>query len=527
MHSENAWFIVAAHRAILIKDLPAGVSHLNKLLLKRLFFNTDEGRDFSKGVPLEVLGEATPVMFFARLGVIVADGDALKNIIHCKGQAGFHPCHCCDVVDFKSDATVGYPLSTCLDERAITFATNDSVFAMLDEVAALWYDVQTGVRGARKKYDDVAKQYGFNHADHNLFNDAQMRAMGVGPISHIMQDWFHIYVVSGCFNFELFFLLMFLSKVNKSIVTDMSAFLKRWKFPKSQGTPRDIIADVNFTDDDHIKCDGHEALQCYGIIAIFLISMLPAGICGEQVSSFLRLCDVIDLLQNLKRYKHGHIAPATLHAAVTAHLRQFLKAYDGLGWKPKHHWALHLHRTLDKFGFLLGLLVCERRHKLVKRWLRDLHSQLNFERCLIKELVVQHLEDLNEPWLDAGLVSPKCPPAGLLQELRRRYPIARYIASSREARVGDVRFTVGDLALFQQDGVLAVGEIYFMAQADAVEIVCVSVYARIPTPSDTTWCRTYRRCDEPQVFSLSALLAPLTYMPDDAYVVVSMPCHFR
>ena len=46
IHSENGWFIAAAVRSFLIKDLPGGISNMNKLLLKQLFFNSETGIDF-------------------------------------------------------------------------------------------------------------------------------------------------------------------------------------------------------------------------------------------------------------------------------------------------------------------------------------------------------------------------------------------------------------------------------------------------------------------------------------------------
>ena len=46
IHSENAWFIAAAVRSFLIKDLPGGISNMNNLLLKQLFFNSETGIDF-------------------------------------------------------------------------------------------------------------------------------------------------------------------------------------------------------------------------------------------------------------------------------------------------------------------------------------------------------------------------------------------------------------------------------------------------------------------------------------------------
>ena len=209
IHSENAWFVVAAVRATIVKDLAGGVSHLDKLLLKRLFFNPSTGNDLSNGIQLDVKGQDDPVWLFAKVHAFVADGDALKHLQHSKGSSGFKECFCCDVVDHTSPNTDGYTPSTCLDDNLITFSDDAMVYAIYEEIRVLTRNADAEIYGAKTRLANASKHLGWNYHPDCIFLDADLKALGIGPVSSCMYDWFHIYVVGGIINFELFFLLMF------------------------------------------------------------------------------------------------------------------------------------------------------------------------------------------------------------------------------------------------------------------------------------------------------------------------------
>ena len=83
--------------------------------------------------------------------------------------------------------------------------TDASARAVLDELARLhgeWraHDI------TKATYESACYHYGFNHDPDNLLLDDNL---GVG-LTSMMHDWVHIYVVSGVFNTELQFLLIYL-----------------------------------------------------------------------------------------------------------------------------------------------------------------------------------------------------------------------------------------------------------------------------------------------------------------------------
>ena len=129
------------------------------------------------------------------------------------------------------------------------------------------------------------------------------------------------------------------------------------------------------------------------------------------------LCDVMEMLTNLKCDALGRTTPELLRDTINANLKAFQKAYKGLGWRPKHHWAYHLWHMFKKFCFLFDLLVTERRHKIVKRWSKDKLNSSSFGRGLMEEVTLQHLADLAPPWLTRGLVDDVVPNATLMWQM--------------------------------------------------------------------------------------------------------------
>ena len=458
----------------------------------------------------------------------VGDGDALKHVLHCKGSGGFKICFLCDVVSNTHPDRIGYVSSTCLDPALVTRSTDETVYAIFEELADLEGQCAARVKGAKTALTARTKHAGWSYNANNVFLDGDLRTM-IGPASSAMYDWLHIYIVNGIWNGELLYLLMYLRERDKEILKHMGDFVHAWTYPRCVATPpRNVVGEVDFQNDDHVKCDGAEALNIFRLVAVYLTLFFdPAS--SLMIQSYLLLCDVLDLLTNLKRDALGHmISPERLRDAILAHLSKYLEAYRNNGWKPKFHWATELWRNYARFGFLIGLLVTERKHKVVKRWSKDRQTLESFERGLVEEVTLQHLSDLRKPWLvNNCLVNESVPSAKLMRELRGRYRVTRFISSSNYARVNHMVFTKGDVALVRNGGVVCAGEIYFFARVDAQSLVCVSLWDRVPTANDTMWTRTYRKRDDPQIVPLTALVSPVVYLSSSSGATLLIPYMFR
>ena len=57
----------------------------------------------------------------------------------------------------------------------------------------------------------------------------------------------------------------------------------------------------------------------------------------------------------------------------------FVAAYGPTACKPKHHYALHLPGMLQRHGTLISTFTHERKHRVVKRYLRPRKTLRSFE----------------------------------------------------------------------------------------------------------------------------------------------------
>ena len=76
-------------------------------------------------------------------------GDALKHVLHCKDSNGFESCFLCDVVSNTHPNRIGYVSPTCLDPALATRSTDETVYAIFEELADLEGQCAARVKGAK------------------------------------------------------------------------------------------------------------------------------------------------------------------------------------------------------------------------------------------------------------------------------------------------------------------------------------------------------------------------------------------
>ena len=521
LSTELAWFEVVAVRTTLIEELPSGMSHLYKLILSRLFFNREQGSDMSVGV---FLRDGWP-MIFAKFACFVADEKAIKEVWCNKGASGYRFCPLCwNVCTHKASAAkrAGQVLGTCTDSSQFAPHTDRSIRELLREAQDVRVQWENGVI-TKEKYKNTLLYYGWNAEEFNVLEDAQLN---IGAVSTLMHCWVHIYLVNGIFNSEVQFLLIFLHAQNiPSTVLD--AFFKPWTWPRSMKEPRHAFGRkrVDF-DADHYKCDAAEGLRIYNLVAIFLRTMVPPGVCALQVASFLALCKVLDALVNIK---YGLTDHDYLHACVMAHLIAFQAAYGVVGWLPKHHLATHLARQLRGFGLLLNLLTHERKHKVIKRWSKDRFGKQGFEQGLMEELALEHIHAMQSDWCSVGLLDACAPRKKLLALMQEMFPDGEDFLTARKARVvhGNV-VLAGDVAFAAIDGVRSLAQVEFHLQVDGVPKSCVNVMVAAPSVSDIAGeTETWRHARDARVVPLDWIVGPATHLRKGDLITAVVPTFLR
>ena len=90
---EQVWFCATVIRQNQLNTLLGDHCRVSRLILERMFSHT--GIDAERGGIMLEFPDRSRHQIYVRLGVILADEPALKEILSCKGHAGHHCCAIC------------------------------------------------------------------------------------------------------------------------------------------------------------------------------------------------------------------------------------------------------------------------------------------------------------------------------------------------------------------------------------------------------------------------------------------------
>ena len=97
---ENCWMCMLVHRSTSVKNIVGTMGRVIGLILKYFFLGASNLLE--TGVFLSH-GDEEPIRLFAKLGTVVQDGAAHKDIWYCKGDSGMKMCLGCNALHGKSD----------------------------------------------------------------------------------------------------------------------------------------------------------------------------------------------------------------------------------------------------------------------------------------------------------------------------------------------------------------------------------------------------------------------------------------
>ena len=69
----------------------------------------------------------------------------------------------------------------------------------------------------------------------------------------------------------------------------------------------------------------------------------------------------------------------------------FKEAHGATDMRPKHHYVLHLPIQLYRHGYLVATMTLERKHRVVKRYLRPRRTLRSFEVGIVEEVTCYEL----------------------------------------------------------------------------------------------------------------------------------------
>lgn len=534
LSNEDAWFVLSAARVAMVRKLPGGIGQSLRILLKMLFFNADAGEVNLKttGITLDISengDSATLATLVAKLECTIGDEEALRELHMNKGHAGTKPCAICrNMVNHKFDysqydVTDWYVSDASLDKSKWVANTDESVVAILRRNRPHWERMDNG-EITDERFRTLTQLSGWNYHPNHIALDPHL---GYGVMSLLCFDWMHVYVVGGIVDRET---NAFLSDHSVAYIVngnDLDAYFQTWTWPKSIKHARRVF------DTGELAAGASETLSAMPVLARYVREIVAkvagATACANNISSFLALCDTLDLFVALSR--GARVSHAELSAAIMHHLRLHKACYGTKVWTYKFHMATHLPDMYQKFG-LLSCFVHERKHKVVKRFTHDHICLRRPEKALMLQLIAQHRHDLNLFSVATVLQDPISASKKLLECLTHLRPQTQSAVSSTTAFNNMNSFSRGDIVLMGCDTGHSAVQIWFHVQCDvgtASQSEPLSLILRLTTRQvHAGWSKyTIDEDQQPCLVPVSTLKHATAFRRTDSVITCIWPAEYR
>ena len=383
-----------AVRANKCLEVKGGWSHMFAQFLKMLLFGQ---RGFSRtGVEVKIID--VDVIIFARLEIIISDGDGLRLAFCWRGAGSFKPClRHWNVLKRDSDLASrvdGYVEITCDDPSQFSFSVS-RLEESVDKVEAGHQLVQEG-RMSATAYDRLVKTEGFNYVAGGLPFDEVLR-LRCNLFGCVRKDWVHSAMQDGAFNVDMHLLL---DSVENGYPRAEAFCRLNWQFPKcfhKNKAVHRVFNEYRATADgthDKLRATASECLAAYTLMRHFVDVDEMGDVDADKVASFKAMCHVLDVLQATKKMVlEMEFASDSLKTALTDWLEAHKKAY-GLGHiRPKCHWLFDVAECMALDLALIDQFVIERLHLLAKPHAERIDNTSRFERSVLAGCVNSHIAE--------------------------------------------------------------------------------------------------------------------------------------
>ncbi len=470
---EAAWLTVATICTDLVATVEGGMNAIFKEVL-RLFFGTASGEggtsfDLRQGVVVQLSLDAEPIMLFGRMGTIVQDLLAHKNVLSIRGHNAVKLCSLCmnvvkhNAVCLQDDATGFLVPTTCLDVRRYKLHTDESVKGILRRLEDI--NINNPARLAQLQVD-----FGFNYCKDNLFLDPHLN---VSFVNTVVYDAMHVYFVDGLYVKEL---VEFCSRLDALELggDSLHEYMQLWTWPKGVACPKNLCK-LRGGKKNAPNGSASEFLSSAIVVRKWIVDVLiPKGVLPAECLSMLALLDVVDVIMHAQA---GNVEPTTLEQLVLRHLRLHIDAYGDSLWAPKYHFALHLAKQLLEHGVLPTCWVLERKHRGPKRFMQGRLNKVAFSRGVLEDVSAQWLHELCDPTLPTSLISER-PASKQLKDVMVSMGLATddsNVTTSCKVIVKCSSISRGDVVLFNAAaGGFGVAHIWFHICINSAKMTCIA-----------------------------------------------------
>ncbi len=415
---ERLWFSASALRKSQIAELGAGMSEVVAEVMLACFVKHVNFESHGVTLDMSLDGDASDLhTLCATHYITIADEVALMAVLMSKGHAGTKPCPLCrNILDHKRpyverDTSGTLLPMTSLEPNRWKPHTDKTARQLLVRLGAVKAQVDAGEL-PKAEWQDALQLAGWNYHKHNIILNEQLKYKAISTLHF---DYMHVWLVDGVFQREINALLSAIRYASPraplTTPAEIHAYMMRWSWPKQHNKGSNLIFETGA-----LQATASQLLGSVTILRKYVLEVVSFGDgLKAEVASFLACCDVVELLHGASI---GLVPPADIQRATERFLGLHLAAYVHEWWAYKHHMSMHIAAQFARAGLLLSCFVHERKHKVIKRSLKDHFNTQGYEFALMLELTSQCIHDLKSWSQDAGLIDPKEAPDSLKEALR-------------------------------------------------------------------------------------------------------------
>lgn len=380
---DSAWLVGGIIRHNIVKKIAGGFGTVFKHHLQHFFGNEF---DLRLGVTVHAAGHGILILF-STLGLVLADESGHKSMWDFKGAGGWRCCGLCSnvvnerylpIVDGSSLVS-----HTCTDHSKFRFATNESTWAAVDNVARAT---------TKKERIELEKMFGIVHNPNGVLLCRGLRAIA-RPTDVIVYDIMHCILTNGTLALELQLFILRARSLGFLSFEVVANFMGHWHWPKHVGAPKTLWSQRHDdSSNEFFKGGASELLSYYPAFRELVKQSAFTSAMASQVKSLFALCHVLDGWAVIQR---GQV-PARWAESIAYWYQCFQEAWPDVTPKPKHHFCMHLPRHLARHKCLPALFVNERRHKTYKNYAKEITASTGFERSVTISMVNDHLRNMRE-----------------------------------------------------------------------------------------------------------------------------------
>lgn len=476
---EALWLLGGIIPSRVAGALSGGLAFVFRLLLESFF-----GPQWNMATSGIVLPGPEPLVLFARMTCNVSDESALKHCWQVKGASGARPCLFCknvllDRLGIAEHDEEQYLVDLGnLDATLWDRQTDDSMWEAADLLAS------QATRLNRGQFAELERSLGMNHEPRGVLLSRQLRPFAA-PISCIMWDWLHVWLVNGIFHWELHLFLGCLKRRAGIGYPELANYLAAWRWPADvkSHAPGVFNEKRAAASTDSFKAGASECLTFYPVLRFLLQKeVAPKNMLQTELASLFALFSVIDALVRVRRHA---VTPAELSDRIMDHLTRFRIAYPDEQLRPKHHYAVHVPELFSRHGTLYSCFVHERRHRQAKQLANNVRNTQALDKSVLIDLIAAHMDVLHdEESTRCGmfLVDARTAPQEALSALE---PRPREALWAKSAYIRGARVSRGDVTLNNSGGETWCGQVAGFLAADGDRFAVLSRWRRLDAESWT------------------------------------------